>query len=138
MKLELPCFNCLLKIEEFLDWLAEVERLFDYTKILEEMQAKLEAYKLKGVASTWWEQVQLTQNRSSKMPVHTWVKKKNLLKIHFLPPDFEQVLYQQYQSCKLGNPFVLKYTEKFYRLKTFLDLNESEASSIAPYKEGLK
>ena len=53
MKLDLPCFNGSLKIEEFLDWLAEVERFFDYTKIPEEKQAKLVAYKLKGVASAW-------------------------------------------------------------------------------------
>ena len=50
MKLELPCFNGSLKIEQFLDWLAEVERLCDYTKITEEKQVKLAAYKLKGVA----------------------------------------------------------------------------------------
>ena len=36
MKLELPYFNSLLKIEELLEWLAEVERFFDYTKILDE------------------------------------------------------------------------------------------------------
>ena len=49
MKLELPCFNGLLKIEEYLDWLSEMERFFDYTKILDEKQAMLVAYKLKGI-----------------------------------------------------------------------------------------
>ena len=36
MKLELPCFNGLLKIEEFRDMLADVERFLYYTKILDE------------------------------------------------------------------------------------------------------
>ena len=72
MKLDLPCFNGSLKIEEFLDWMVEVERFFDYTKIPEEKQEKLVACKLKGVASAWWEQVQQTQNRSAKSPVRTW------------------------------------------------------------------
>ena len=102
MKLDLPCFNGSLNIEEFLDWPAEVERFFDYTKIPKEKQAKLVAYKLKGVASAWWEQVQQTRNRSAKSPVRTWVKMKKLLKNRFLPPDFEQVLYQQFQSCRQG------------------------------------
>ena len=96
------------------------------------------AYKLKGVASAWWEQVQQTRNRSAKSPVRTWVKMKKLLKNRFLPPDFEQVLYRQFQSCRQGNRSVPQYTEEFYRLKTRLDLNESEAFSIARYKEGLK
>ena len=121
-----------------MDWLAEVERFFDYTKILEKKQAELVAYKLKGVASAWWEQVQQTRNRSAKSPVSTWAKMKKLLKNRFLPPDFEQVLYQQFQSCRQGNRSIPQYTEEFYRLKTRLDLNESEAFSIARYKEGLK
>ena len=49
MKLELSCFNVLFKIEEYLDWLSEMERFFDYIKILDEKKAKLVAYKLKGV-----------------------------------------------------------------------------------------
>ena len=68
MKLDLPCLYGSLKIEEFLDWLAEVQRFFDYTKIPEEKQAKFVAYKVKGVASTWWEQVQQARNRSAKSP----------------------------------------------------------------------
>ena len=49
MKLELPCFNSLLKIEELLEWVAQVERFFDYSKILDEKQENLLAYKLKDV-----------------------------------------------------------------------------------------
>ena len=67
MNLELPCFNGLLKIEEFLDWVAEVGRFFDYTKILDEKQAMLVAYKRKCVVY-------------AKTLVHTWVKMKKLLK----------------------------------------------------------
>ena len=138
MKLELPWFTGSLKIEEFLEWLVEVKRFFDYTKIPEEKQAKLVAYKLKGVASSWWEQVQQTRNRSAKSLVRTWVKMKKLLKNYFLPPDFEQVLYKQFQSCKQRNRSVPPYIEEFYRLKTHLDLNESEVFFIARYKTGLK
>ena len=138
MKIDLPQFNGQLKIEEFLDWLAEVERLFDYTKIAEEKQAKLVAYKLKGSASAWWEQVQATRTRSGKEPVRRWDKMKKLIKTRFLPPDYEQILYQQYQNCKQLSRFISAYIEEFYRLQTRLDLNESEAYSISRYKNGLR
>ena len=68
--------NGLLKIEEFLDWVAEVERFFDYTKIFNEKQAKLVAYKLKVVFYTI-------------ILVHTWVKMKKLLKFYFLSLNFK-------------------------------------------------
>ena len=138
MKIDLPQFNGQLKIEEFLDWLAEVERFFDYTKITEEKQAKLVAYKLKGSASAWWEQVQATRTRSGKEPVRRWDKMKKLMKTRFLPPDYEQILYQQYQNCKQLSRSISAYTEEFYRLQTRLDLNESEAYSISRYKNGLR
>jgi len=63
MKMDLPSFNGQLQIEGFLDWLAIVERFFDYMGIPEDKKVKLVAYQLMGGASTWWEQLQLTQMR---------------------------------------------------------------------------
>ena len=51
MKLDLPCFNGSLKIEESVDWLAEVERFFDYTKILEKSRQNWWHTKLVGIIS---------------------------------------------------------------------------------------
>ena len=53
LKMEFPAFNGQLHIEEFLDWLNEVERFFDYMEIPDDKKVKLVAYKLKGGASAW-------------------------------------------------------------------------------------
>ena len=58
MKVDLPNFNGTFNIDEFLVWLAEVERFFDYRDVLEELRMKSVAYRLKGGASAWWERVQ--------------------------------------------------------------------------------
>jgi hypothetical protein len=53
MKIDLPSFNEHLHIEDFLDWVTEVEKFFDYLSIPEERKMKLVACKLKGGASAW-------------------------------------------------------------------------------------
>ena len=72
MKMDLPSFNGQLQIEGFLDWLALVERFFDYIDIPEDKRVKLVAYKLMGGASAWWEQLQLTRMRQGKGMIQTW------------------------------------------------------------------
>ena len=50
MKMDLPSFNGQLQIEGFLDWLAVVERLFDYMEIPKDKKVKLVTYSLIGGA----------------------------------------------------------------------------------------
>ena len=53
MKVKLPSFNGNVSIEEYLDWLSEVEKFFDYIGTADDKQVCLVAYKLKGGASAW-------------------------------------------------------------------------------------
>jgi hypothetical protein len=53
MNTNLPSFDGYLHNEDYLDWIMEVERFFEYMCILDEKKVKLVAYKLKGGASVW-------------------------------------------------------------------------------------
>ena len=55
MKVELPSFNGNVSIEEYLDWVNEVEKFFDYMGTADDKQVCLMAYKLKGGAFAWWD-----------------------------------------------------------------------------------
>ncbi|GJS54314.1 hypothetical protein Tco_0627676 [Tanacetum coccineum] len=54
IKVDIPTFLGLLNIEDFLDWVSEIEKYFELMDIPEESQVKYVAYKLIGAASSWW------------------------------------------------------------------------------------
>ncbi|KAH7866953.1 hypothetical protein Vadar_027121 [Vaccinium darrowii] len=97
MKMDLPSFNGQLHIEGFLDWIHEVECFFNY--IEEIKKVKLVAFKLKGGTSAWWEQLQMARTRQGKSKIRSWHQMKQLMGARFLPPNYDQILFQQYQSC---------------------------------------
>lgn len=138
VKMDLLSFNGQLHMEDFLDWLSEVEKFFEFMEISEEKQVKYVAYKLKGGASAWWDQMQLSRTRLGKPPVKTWMKMKRMLKNRYLPLDFDQVLFQRYHNCKQGNRSVDEYTTEFYRLASRNDLVESDSQQAARFISGLK
>ena len=57
LKVDLPNFNGTFNIEEFLDWLVEVEHFFDYMDVPEERRVKTITCRLKGRAFAWWERL---------------------------------------------------------------------------------
>ncbi|KAI0500296.1 hypothetical protein KFK09_018508 [Dendrobium nobile] len=138
VKIDIPFFEGCLHIEDYLDWERAVETFFDYMEISPEKQVKYVACKLKGGASAWWVQLLQNRRREGKGLVRSWYRMKQLMRGHFLPTDYEQMLYVQYQHCVQGPRSVSDYTEEFYRLSARNNLNESDNQLVARYIGGLK
>ena len=116
LKVDIPTFNGNLNIEDLLDWLAEVDHFFAYMEVPEDRRVRLVACRLKGGASAWWERLQNRRYREGRQLVQTWNRMKQLLQRDFVPPDYEQILFQQYQRCRQGQRSVYEYTAEFMRL----------------------
>ena len=90
MKVEFFSFSGNLDIEPFLDWVYKIEKSFDMVYVLEEKHVNFVAYKLKGGATTRWDQLQITRRRQDKPPVMTWRCMKNYFKVNSFHPTINK------------------------------------------------
>ena len=63
---------------------------------------------------------------------------KRLMVDRFLPLDYQQELFRQYQDCKQGTRTVNKYMEKFDKLANRNDLEETKDQRISRFVHGLQ
>ena len=138
MKIKISSFSWNLDIEFFLDWVYKVEKFFDMTYVPEEKHVKFVAYKLNREAAGLWNRLQVTRRCQGKPPRMTWRRMKQVLQGIFLLPDYQQILYNQFEQCKLGTKTVAAYTEEFYRLSLRCKLSMMDEQQMAKYINGLK
>ena len=69
--------------------------------------------------------------------IRYWHQMKALLKARFLPADYEQILFTEFQNCVQRNRSVSVYTEEFLRLQVRCNLAETEDQQVARYINGL-
>ncbi|CAN0925775.1 hypothetical protein LINGRAHAP2_LOCUS34949 [Linum grandiflorum] len=57
IKTDIPLFYGTMRVDEFLDWLVDVDRFFDLMGVPENKQVKMVAIRLKSIAASWWDKL---------------------------------------------------------------------------------
>ncbi|VFQ90812.1 unnamed protein product [Cuscuta campestris] len=108
-KVEIPTFDGKDDPDDFIEWLEMIERVFDYTEVLEDKKVKLVALKFRGYASTWWTNTTTKRKREGKAAVKTWTKMRALLKKKFIPTHYIRENFARLQHLRQGNRSVEEY-----------------------------
>ncbi|XP_031387093.1 uncharacterized protein LOC116200384 [Punica granatum] len=116
--------------EDFIDWLAIVERVFDFKNISEEKRVKLVAIKLKKHASVWWENLKRRREREGKRRIVTWEKMKRELKKKFLPASYKQDIFSRLYNFKQEELTVEEYTAEFEHLMMKCDITFEDVCKL--------
>ena len=132
---DLPEYSGSPQTEVFLDWLDQIECIFEYKEVHENKKVKLIALKLSSRASAWWQQLKKTRERRGKPKIQDW--EKMVLREQFLLFNYTQTMYQHMQNLRQGSRSIDDYTEQFYQLVARNDLAESK-QMVTQYLEGLR
>ncbi|CAL2280662.1 unnamed protein product [Prunus armeniaca] len=124
--------------EEFMDWLNNVERIFDYKDVAEDRRVKLVAIKLKKHASIWWEHLNKQRVWEGKRRIESWEKMRRELKKKFIPENYRQDCFLKFHNFKQSDVSVEEYTTEFDKLRMLCDIIEPEEQTIARYLGGLR
>jgi Retrotransposon gag protein len=71
-------------------------------------------------------------------PINDWNELKREMNREFLPLNYRQTLFRQFQSLVQGSRSVDEYTLDFYQLEARNQLNEIEDQRVARFLHGLR
>ncbi|GKB18232.1 putative nucleotidyltransferase, ribonuclease H [Tanacetum coccineum] len=139
MRVNIPDFaRETLSHEGFINWLVTVEEVFEFKEVPKNKRVSLIATKLRGRASAWWQQLELTRERVGKPRIMSWQKMKKCMRANFIPHNYQRQMYQRLQNLKQGSKSIEDYTTKCYQLIARNDIQETEYQLVSRYIGGLR
>nr|GEV77484.1 reverse transcriptase domain-containing protein [Tanacetum cinerariifolium] len=139
MKIDISEFVGKAHLDEFIDWLSTVERIFNLRDVPEKLNVKLVAIKLRKSASLWCNHVKNQRVKDGKSKVETWAKMKKLLLAKFLPVNHRQEAFIEYHNfSQRASSSVEDFVAEFDRLRMRCDVDKEEEQVIAQFLGALQ
>jgi hypothetical protein len=109
-KIDIPVYEGNLDVEEFLDWIREMEKYFDYEDVDEEKKVKYVVTRLKGHATLWWNELQDGRRSKGKQKIKIWDQMVAKLKTKFIPKDHQINMFRRLQNLRQKGMTMKEYT----------------------------
>lgn len=133
-KIEILEHSGSIQVEEFLDWLGSIEKIFCLKDVQENNKVKLVGLRLKCRALAWWDQLNLVWEQRGKPKVADSKKMKKMRQ--FLSFNYVQIC-QHLLWLQQGNRTLSDSIGEFQELIPRSGLSESEEQLVAHYICGL-
>ena len=124
--------------EVYIEWEESLDRYFEFKETPLDRQYKLAKIKFTRLASIWLKGLQKQRRREDKPRINTWEKLKKHLRKKYVPLNFRQQLYLQWNNLTQGNKTVAEYVQEWERLSLLCDVHEIENMRIAKFLGGLR
>eukprot|EP00253_Pinus_taeda_P005469 PITA_05469 len=112
-KTKVPIYEGGLNLQEVIDWINGMEKLFDYEQTEDEKKVMFAITKLKCHAGLWWDGVQVEMKRLGKQPIKNW-------------------------SRMVAKLRVKEYIEEFYKVSIRAGESQDTDEKMARYVNGLR
>nr|AAQ72729.1 putative gag-pol polyprotein [Petunia x hybrida] len=138
VKLNLPPFKGNCDPSAYIDWVLQIERLFDTNDMTDEKKGTYAISSFESYASTWWESVKRSRRRAG-VPVNVgWHDLKGLMSIKYITPRYRQEQLKRLYELKQGVKTVHEYYDEFERVRMALDMDtEDEEQAVIRFMNGL-
>ncbi|KAL8127779.1 hypothetical protein AgCh_014632 [Apium graveolens] len=135
--IDLGYFTGLGSIDDFVEWVTQVDKISAYTGWTEMRIFKIAALKLTKKAGLWFDNLNTKRVRSGKEKIMTWTSLKKKLRAKYIPLHYKFECIMKMTSLSQGTISVSEYTSEFYRLRLICDLEETETIKIGRFIRGL-
>ncbi|XP_056848903.1 uncharacterized protein LOC130499034 [Raphanus sativus] len=135
IKLKPPTFAGKVDPDAYITWEKRMEYIFEYYKYSEAKKIALAAAQLTDNALSWWD-----RDVAKSGPVwraQNWIEMRTKLRARYIPSHYPRDLLKRFRKLSQGTKSVEEYFEEFEALRNRLEVDESEASMMSQFLEGL-
>ena len=137
IKFKIPPFQGKTDPEEYLQWEAQTEHIFDCNNFSEQRKVLLAITEFTNYASVWWIQLKAKLIKERQPQIETWAELKGMMRKRFIPTTYERDIVFKLQRFDQGSKSVEDYYKELDILMTRAGIEETELATMGRFMGGL-